>query len=161
MNPPTALTAAAFFLLAFPTGTLVEYVLHRFVLHAASRTYITRRHRMHHKTNEADTLWGDFRDFLPGMVPFCWFGFLHSIVAGVAFLLGGVGYVFLLALVHKLSHERPRLVFWMRPNPHALHHGITPRGNFGITTRFWDVVFGTYSNDGPRRPKLPEGEHGE
>jgi len=138
--------AAVAFLLALPTGTLVEYALHRFVLHAPSRTYVTHRHRVHHKSNAADTLWGDFRDFLPGMAPFGWLGFLHGAAAGVGFLAGGVTYVFLLALVHKLSHERPALVFWMSPNSHELHHGGTPRHNFGILTRFWDVVFGTYSN---------------
>lgn len=139
------------FLAAFPAGTLVEYVLHRFVLHARSSTFVTHRHRLHHKSNAADTLWGDFRDFLAGMVPFCWFGFLHSVAAGVAFFLGGVTYVFLLASVHKLSHERPRLIFWMPRNSHALHHGETPRHNFGIVTRFWDKVFGTFADERPRR----------
>jgi sterol desaturase/sphingolipid hydroxylase (fatty acid hydroxylase superfamily) len=141
--------------LAFPVGTLVEYGLHRFVLHSPSRTFISRRHRLHHKSNLADTLWGDFRDFLPGMVPFCWFGFLHSTAVGVAFLLGGVAYVLLLASVHKLSHERPWLVFWMSPNSHALHHGDTPRQNFGIVTRFWDHVFGTYADHRPGKGASP------
>jgi sterol desaturase/sphingolipid hydroxylase (fatty acid hydroxylase superfamily) len=145
-------TLAVPFIVALAGGTLVEYVLHRFLLHARSRTCITRRHRLHHKSNRADTLWGDFRDFLPGMVPFCWLGFLHSPTAGVGFLLGGVAYVFLLALVHKLSHERPRLIFWMSANAHALHHGETPRHNFGIVTRFWDIVFGTYADHRPGRP---------
>jgi sterol desaturase/sphingolipid hydroxylase (fatty acid hydroxylase superfamily) len=142
-------SALVAFALALPTGTLVEYGLHRFVLHAPSRTFVTRRHRLHHKSNAADTVWGDFRDFLPGMVPFGWFGFLHSVSAGVGFVLGGVTYVFLLAAVHKLSHERPGLIFWMSPNAHTLHHGETPRHNFGIVTRFWDMVFGTYA---PARP---------
>ena len=139
------------FLVALPTGTLVEYVLHRFLLHARTHTFITRRHRLHHKSNLADTLWGDFRDFLPGMFPFCLLGFLHNPTAGVGFFLGCVTYIFLLALVHKLSHERPRLIFWMSPNAHALHHGETPRHNFGIVTRFWDVVFGTYADCRPVR----------
>ena len=138
-------------LLALAAGTLVEYTLHRFLLHARSRTFITRRHRLHHKSNQADTLWGDFRDFFPGMVPFCWFGFLHSTTAGIAFLAGGIIYVFLLASVHKLSHERPRLVFWMSPTSHELHHGETPRHNFGIVTRFWDIVFRTYADHRPVR----------
>lgn len=144
-------TAAIAFVLAFPTGTFAEYVMHRFVLHARNRTFITHRHRMHHKANESDTLWGDFRDFLPGMLPFCWFGFLHSATAGLAFLLGGVAYVFLLAAVHTLSHDRPRLIFWMSRNSHTLHHSETPRHNYGIVTRFWDVVFGTYANARPGR----------
>src|SRR5206468_6439848 len=76
------------FVVALPVGTLGEYLLHRFVLHARSRTYITHRHRLHHKDNRADTLWGDFRDFLPGMVPVGWLGFLHGIAAGFGFFLG-------------------------------------------------------------------------
>jgi sterol desaturase/sphingolipid hydroxylase (fatty acid hydroxylase superfamily) len=139
---------ATAFLLAFPLGTLVEYLLHRFVLHARIRTFIAHRHRLHHKSNQADSIWGDFRDFLPGMIPFCWFGFLHSPAAGLAFLAGCTTYVLFLAAVHTLSHTRPRLVFWMRPNSHALHHGETPRHNFGFVTRFWDVVFGTYASQG-------------
>lgn len=146
MGPADWVVAAVAFTLAFPTGTLVEYGLHRFLLHSRSRNFISHRHRLHHKSNCADSLWGDFRDFSPGMVPFCWFGFVHSTVAGMAFLCGGVAYVFFLALVHKLSHERPRLVFWMNPNAHDLHHGTTHRLNFGIVTRFWDRVFGTYAN---------------
>jgi sterol desaturase/sphingolipid hydroxylase (fatty acid hydroxylase superfamily) len=133
-------------LLALPMGTLVEYIIHRFLLHARSRTFITHRHRLHHKDNRADTLWGDFRDFLPAMIPFCWFGFFHSAAAGIGFFLGCTAYIFILAFVHKLSHERPRLIFWMSPNAHALHHDETPRHNFGIVTRFWDVMFGTYTD---------------
>jgi len=139
------------FLVAFPIGTLVEYALHRFVLHSRRLTLIARRHRLHHKSNRADSLWGDFRDFLPGMLPVGWFGFLHSNAAGLAFLLGCVAYVLLLAAVHKLSHERPGIIFWMTPNSHSLHHGTTPRYNFGIITRIWDVVFGTYANQRPLR----------
>jgi len=143
----TDLCAAAIgFALALPVGTLTEYLLHRFVLHSRWRSRITRRHRMHHKANDSDTLWGDFRDFLPGLLPVGWLGFVWSAAAGVGFVLGGVAYVFGLALVHKLSHERPRLVFWMRANAHALHHSGTPRCNYGVVTRFWYRVFGTYSS---------------
>ena len=139
-------TVAIGFLIAFPVGTLVEYLIHRFVLHARNRTFITRQHRLHHKDNLADPLWADFRDFLPGMAPVGWLGFLHSPAAGFGFLIGCIAYVLVLALVHKLSHERPKLVFWMRPNSHWLHHGPSPRQNFGIVTRFWDRMFGTYAN---------------
>jgi sterol desaturase/sphingolipid hydroxylase (fatty acid hydroxylase superfamily) len=152
MIPAWACALVLSSLLALLLGTLVEYLLHRFLLHARSRNFITRRHRLHHKSNRADTLWGDFRDFLPGMVPFCWLGFLHSPAGGVGFLFGGVVYVFVLALVHKLSHEGPHLIFWMSPNAHALHHDEAPCCNFGIVTRFWDVVFGTYADHRPGRP---------
>jgi sterol desaturase/sphingolipid hydroxylase (fatty acid hydroxylase superfamily) len=157
VNTSDLLVGAVAFLIALPVGTLIEYILHRFVLHARSRTFITRRHRLHHKSNAADTLWGDFRDFMPGMVPFCWLGFLHSVAAGVGFALGGVAYIFILALVHKLSHERPKLVFWMVHNAHELHHGETPRQNYGIVTRFWDRVFRTYANERRTLAEKPRG----
>jgi sterol desaturase/sphingolipid hydroxylase (fatty acid hydroxylase superfamily) len=146
MTPADLCAAAIGFALALPVGTLTEYLIHRFVLHSRWRSRITRRHRMHHKANDSDTLWGDFRDFLPGLLPVGWLGFLWSPAVGVGFLLGGAVYVFVLALVHKLSHERPELVFWMRDNAHALHHGTAPRSNFGVVTRFWDRVFGTCSD---------------
>jgi sterol desaturase/sphingolipid hydroxylase (fatty acid hydroxylase superfamily) len=151
VSPADLGTLVGSFLVALPVGTLVEYLLHRFLLHSRVRTFVARRHRLHHKANRADTLWGDFRDFLPGMFPVGWCGFLISTTAGVGFLLGGTMYVFLLALVHTLSHERPGWIFWMSPNAHALHHGETPRHNFGIVTRFWDVVFRTYANHRPVR----------
>jgi len=142
------------FMLAIQAGTLVEYGLHRWVLHARRRTFVAHRHRMHHKSNVADTPWGDFRDFYLGAIPLCWLGLFHSAVAGVGFLLGGAVYVLLLAQVHKLSDERPGLIFWMPRNSHELHHSETPRHSFGIITRLWDRVFGTYTNTirGARTP---------
>src|SRR5262245_4273386 len=137
------------FLLAFPVGTLVEYLIHRFVLHARNRTLLAHKHRLHHKDNLADTLWADFRDFLPGMLPVGWIGFLHSTSAGIGFTLGGIVYVLFLATVHKLSHERPGLIFWMHPNSHCLHHCDKPSMNYGIVTRLWDRVFGTYADAEP------------
>ena len=135
---------AVFTLAGAFAGTLVEYVVHRFVVHSRRNWLATRRHRMHHKTNHADSVWADFRDFLPWMVPVAWVGFLFGVWAGLGFLLGCVAYVLLLALVHTWSHDCPQRVFWMRPNAHELHHARTPRANFGVTTSLWDHVFGTY-----------------
>lgn len=138
---PLTLTVA--FLLAFPVGTFCEYLIHRFVLHSRIPTFISRGHGVHHTSNAAGTLLVDFRDFSAGLIPFGWLGFLHSVPVGVAFFAGGVGFVFALALIHKWNHEHPGRVFWMRPNSHVTHHNAHPRHNYGITSRFWDVVFGT------------------
>ena len=148
------LTLGTAFLLAFPVGTLCEYGIHRFVLHSRGETFISRGHGEHHRSNRAGSLLVDFRDFSAGIIPFGWFGFLHSVPAGVAFLAGGFAFVFCLALVHKLNHEHPEIVFWMRPNSHAVHHEQTPRRNYGISSHFWDVVFGTYS-PAPQQPAVP------
>ena len=138
------LTIALAFLLAFPIGTLCEYIIHRFVLHSRLPTFISRGHGKHHESNAAGTLPVDFLDFSAGILPFGWLGFLYTVPAGLAFLCGGFGFVFCLALIHKLNHERPQLIFWMRPNSHTVHHNQHPRRNYGITSYFWDRVFGTY-----------------
>jgi sterol desaturase/sphingolipid hydroxylase (fatty acid hydroxylase superfamily) len=132
------------FLAAVLLGTLVEYLAHRFVLHARWRTRVVRRHRLHHKRYVRYSLVSEFAGFFPGAVPFLGLGFVYGRAAGVAFLAGGVGYVVLLAACHKLSHQDPRRLFWMNPNLHALHHDRHPRCNYGITTGLWDRVFGTY-----------------
>jgi sterol desaturase/sphingolipid hydroxylase (fatty acid hydroxylase superfamily) len=125
-------------------GSLVEYLAHRFYLHARRRTRVVRRHRMHHKTYVRYSLLSEFFGFFPAAVPFLWLGFLGGRTTGVAFAAGGAGYVLLVAACHKLSHQAPRWLFWLNPNLHALHHDRHPRCNYGITTSLWDRVFGTY-----------------
>jgi sterol desaturase/sphingolipid hydroxylase (fatty acid hydroxylase superfamily) len=141
----------AFFLFAIGLGTLIEYLLHRFFLHSRLRNWLTRRHKLHHKTSVRYSLLSEFAGFFPGAVPFLWIGFIHSPAAGGAFVLGSVAYVFLVALCHKWSHEAPGRLFWLNPNVHALHHARGPKWNFGVTTAFWDRVFGTYRVP-PARP---------
>jgi sterol desaturase/sphingolipid hydroxylase (fatty acid hydroxylase superfamily) len=145
------LTLGVAFVLAFPVGTLCEYIIHRFVLHSRVPTFISRGHGKHHESNRAGALLVDFRDFSAGILPFGWLGFLFGIPPGVAFLTGGFCFVFCLALIHKLNHTCPELIFWMRPNSHTVHHEQHPGHNYGITSHFWDLVFGTYARPGEER----------
>ena len=136
---------AAAFLLAFPIGTLAEYLIHRFVLHSRIQTFISRGHGQHHKSNAAGSIAVDFRDFSSGILPFGWLGFAHSVPAGLAFLAGAFAFVFCLTVIHKWNHEHPERIFWMRPNSHVTHHEWGRRRNFGITSHFWDRIFGTFA----------------
>jgi sterol desaturase/sphingolipid hydroxylase (fatty acid hydroxylase superfamily) len=137
-------TVIGFFAAALALGTLVEYLLHRYVLHSRLRHWVVRRHKMHHKTYVRYTVGSEFLGFLPGAVPLLWVGFVHSPAAGVAFVAGEVAYVVAVAAAHKWSHEAPHRLFWMDPAVHAAHHADSVRWNFGVLTTFWDRVFGTY-----------------
>src|SRR5262245_16002143 len=51
------------------------------------------------------------------------------------------------AYTHKLSHERPEMVFWLRFPSHYMHHYHNMwHHNFGTTTLLWDRLFGTYKD---------------
>lgn len=78
------------------------------------------------------------------MLPPLWLiggaAFAFSLTGG--FLLGYLCYV----SVHHLVHHRPARpgsVLFALKRRHALHHHVTPEGNFGVTSGFWDRVFGT------------------
>ena len=137
-------TLLAFFAAAVVLGTLVEYLLHRFVLHSRLRHWIIRRHKMHHKTYVRYSVASEFAGFFPAALPFLWIGFVHSVAAGFAFIAGAVVYALAVATAHKWSHEAPHRLFWMNPVVHAVHHADSVRWNFGVLTTFWDRVCGTY-----------------
>lgn len=149
------ITVSLAFGLAYWGGTFVEYLMHRFVLHSKMRNWITERHWKHHVSNEADHVWGDFRDSLPVTLAFCWLGFLHSVTAGVAFLLGTMFYTVILAISHRWSHEHPNWLVALGVPVHAIHHTGSPNANFGVTTYIWDRLFGTYlASESGRNSKL-------
>lgn len=126
--------------------TLIEYLLHRFVLH--QMPLIALMHDAHHQVPLAfigTPTWlslsviGGFV-FLPAwavgslnaasgaavgvMAGFLWYGIVH----------------------HAIHYRRPRRIakrlLWASRR-HAQHHYAHRPGNFGVTTSFWDRVFGT------------------
>ncbi len=82
--------------------TLLEYVIHRGVLHR--------------------------------------FDFASGITAGLM-----LGYVWYGGVHHVLHHwrVRPGSYLYRLKRRHALHHYARHSCNFGVTTQFWDRVFGT------------------
>ena len=138
-------TLVAFFLAALLLGSLVEYFVHRFVLHSRLRCWMIRRHKMHHKAYVRYSIASEFAGFFPPAIPFLWIGFVHSAPAGLTFLAGTAAYVLAVAVTHKWSHEAPHRLFWMNPSVHAVHREGGAGWNYGVVTPFWDRVFGTYS----------------
>jgi len=134
--------------LAAGTGawTLIEYLLHRFALHGFP--FLSQMHAGHHRAPRALigtpswisvlVLFGVV--FLPA-----WRAGSLAVACGLTAGVAG-GYVWYGIVHHVIHHRRPRplavrlvgLVHY-----HLRHHYATRPGNFGVSTPFWDRVFGT------------------
>lgn len=124
--------------------TLVEYLLHRFVYHKVA--VVRELHGMHHSRPN---------DFIGAPIWISIVGFSSSlsflallwdteIACGTTsgLIVGYVSYVLIHDAVHRWQlGERS----WMRSHRlwHLRHHRNPVPGNFGVTTGFWDRVFGT------------------
>lgn len=142
-------------LLGLPVGaalwTFMEYVLHRFAFHEArGKNYGSREHLRHHGSD--DTVleswylsWAGVLLVSLGLIPFL------GRLAGVDQLGWGVGFGYLVGYgfydwIHWRAHRRPiSSAYEARVRKHHfIHHFHAPLENHGVTTPFWDHVFGTH-----------------
>ncbi len=132
---------AALFAAGLFAWTLVEYVIHGTLAHA-HRTFVTERHMVHHRDPSAV-----FAIRLWPLVALLWiiglasWGFGGPMVFFNGLLLGFAAYEF----AHYRIHFRmPANAFEARLRArHLAHHSGVPGAWFGVTTRLWDVVFGS------------------
>lgn len=127
------------------TWTFAEYQLHRWVLHHVP--YVRDMHEAHHDDQKA----------LIGTPPFLSLAIVVFLVLLPAILLAGfsygagftagiaLGYFFYIVVHHGVHHWklRPGSYMYKLKHRHALHHHFNDEGNYGVTTGFWDKVFGT------------------
>jgi sterol desaturase/sphingolipid hydroxylase (fatty acid hydroxylase superfamily) len=145
--------------------TLVEYVLHRFLLHHAP--ILAAMHETHHD-DPLDLIgtptWATF-PIVCGVLLSS--SLLMGAQAGIGLTAGLLGgYIWYSAVHHATHHGRlygSRYLYRARRR-HAVHHNCET-GNFGVTTEFWDHVFGTVALGGnasaarpPDRPAHPRAE---
>jgi sterol desaturase/sphingolipid hydroxylase (fatty acid hydroxylase superfamily) len=134
---------------AFVTGaaawTLIEYILHRFVLHHVP--FIKDMHDAHHEDQLAligTPIWISLAIMVVFvLIPLSLLTERH-IAIGLAcgLMLGHFWY----GSVHHILHHwniQPGTYFYRLKRRHMLHHHFDEMGNFGVTSGFWDVVFGT------------------
>jgi sterol desaturase/sphingolipid hydroxylase (fatty acid hydroxylase superfamily) len=125
--------------------TLVEYVVHRFLLHRV--LFFMRLHDIHHRNQTklvgTPTLLSVTLILLLVFLPLAFY--LGSVTASGLTAGFSFGYI-LYALVHHWLHHWPsrgvRLLRWLK-KLHALHHRSGSTSNFGVTSPVWDVVFQT------------------
>lgn len=159
------MTTALTLLLAFPAGwalwTWAEYMLHRFAMHHLhGKGMMSREHLEHHVTsgwNFSHTHLLSWAGML--LVGFALWAPLFSLAVSVPFGLAlAVGWsfgYFFYEYEHMASHRRPPRTRYQRivRRHHFHHHFGAPMKNHGVSTPFWDRVFGTYEH--PERVRVP------
>jgi sterol desaturase/sphingolipid hydroxylase (fatty acid hydroxylase superfamily) len=147
-NPPYALTWAAIFAASLAAWTLIEYLLHRFVLHHAP--LVSTLHERHHNNPNdpvGTPVWASSLSALVFVVLPAWailgFEVATAVTAGMA--TGYLSYVFCHYAAHYGGAETGSRFYRLRVR-HARHHHLSDEGNFGVSTSFWDHVFGTALN---------------
>jgi len=129
--------------------TIMEYMLHRFLGHEhKGKNFFTAEHVVHHA--KANYFAPAYKKLLAAaIVGICIFllmslfcSFLHS----AAFVIGLMGMYSLYEVTHFRYHAAKPLVapFIILRKHHFYHHFHNPKINYGVTTRFWDRVFGTF-----------------
>ena len=140
------------------------YLIHRYVLHSRWMFKVPllaatwkRIHYDHHQDpNRLEVLFGALHTTLPtialGVFPLGYA--IGGLGGGMIALTTGLLTTCLYEYVHCIQHlaykPRNRLLVEMKKR-HLAHHFHDENGNFGITTYFWDKVFGTFY-DRPERP---------
>jgi len=165
---PTLLTVVAS-ALVYP---LVWYVLHRWVLHSRWMWKVPflastwkRIHYDHHQDpNHLEVLFGALHTTLPTIaIATAPLGYAIASPWGGEAALGGAAIAFATGLLTTCFYEFCHCIQHLAYKPkskwlaemkkrHMAHHFHDETGNFGITTFFWDKLFGTHY-DRPERPK--------
>jgi sterol desaturase/sphingolipid hydroxylase (fatty acid hydroxylase superfamily) len=145
------LRLAAFLLLGLASWTAIEYGMHRFLFHGVQP--FRHWHEEHHRRPAAligtPTLLSAVGIgglvFLPVLL-------LEDMWTSCSLTLGLLVGYFIYGIVHHATHHWDCRSAWLRNcrRRHARHHRTRSTGNFGVTSAFWDVVFGT-SNARPDR----------
>jgi sterol desaturase/sphingolipid hydroxylase (fatty acid hydroxylase superfamily) len=133
------------FIGGFAAWTLIEYVLHRYVLHHVP--YVKDMHDAHHADQMAligTPTW--FSAIIMVAIVFLPLYLIadFSIASGITCGLI-VGYLWYVSVHHIVHHWRnePGTYGYRLKRRHMLHHHFDDMGNFGVTSGFWDKVFGT------------------
>ena len=141
--PGQRLGAAAMTALGLVGWTLVEYLIHRFVLHGLAP--FDRWHEEHHHRPTALICAPTILSaslifalvFLPALA-------LGNVWQACALTLGLLAGYLLYAITHHATHHWQANSAWLkrRKRWHALHHhGAGRRAGFGVTSAVWDHVF--------------------
>lgn len=127
--------------------TLIEYVMHRFVLHHIP--WIRDLHDRHHVA-ERDPVgtptWLSLA--VHALVAFLpvWMASNFAMASAVScgLMLGYLWYVSIHHMIHHWHPTHPSYLYTLKRR-HAVHHHIEETANFGVTSIFWDRIFGTAS----------------
>lgn len=145
-----------FFSIGAILWTFTEYVLHRFLGHVKKPILVRSRfHKEHSKHHLMRDYFANFRDKLLMLVittPVL-FSLSYPLLnfwCAFFFTLGFALMYLTYEVVHLRLHIAAPIHFYasrMRAH-HFYHHFVDENMNHGVTTPFWDKVFGTYRAPG-------------
>lgn len=135
---------AALVLAGLCAWSAIEYALHRFVLHGLAP--FRQWHALHHERPAALICAPTMLSaglilglvFVPALL-------LGDLWRACALTFGVVGGYLAYAVTHHATHHWRADSAWLkrRRRWHALHHHVSGPGCYGVTSAFWDRVFGT------------------
>jgi sterol desaturase/sphingolipid hydroxylase (fatty acid hydroxylase superfamily) len=138
----------------FFSWSLIEYGLHRFIFHYDARSRFGRKllyhaHLSHHENPQAtNRIFASLSLSAPiaGMYwLLAWAAIGSQAAASYLFIGMSAGYFCYEWLHFQCHHGRSRLrLFRYLRKYHLLHHYKTPGLRFGVTSPFFDLVFGTF-----------------
>ena len=136
------------FLLGMITWTFTEYALHRGLGHKRhKKNPFTVEHLLHHK--KVNYFAKPSKKILSASLVFTAMMSLLTLLAQVwialSFSMGFITMYLIYEVIHRRIHTHaPHNQYgrWMRKH-HLHHHFKNPRVNHGVTTPFWDWIFGT------------------
>lgn len=136
-------TTLAYLAFGFMSWTLIEYFLHRCIMHGLQP--YKSWHEEHHRRPKAliVTPFAMSASTALAIVALAlWLA--PTIAAGLSYSLGMlVGYCLFTGTHHAVHHFRVRDPwFSWQKRRHAIHHAY-PECNYGVSSAFWDVIFGT------------------
>ena len=137
-------TAVLLTLLGLAGWTLIEYAMHRFVLHGVQP--FQSWHAMHHARPAAlifapTVVAAALITILVLLPAWVWMGRWRASALTLGVLIGYMLY----SVTHHAIHHWRTGHRWVekRKRRHALHHCSDRPGCYGVTTDVWDRVFGT------------------
>ena len=132
---------ALIFIAGLFAWTFVEYVIHG-VLGHAHRTFVTPLHDVHHRDPRAVFALGAWIPTAVVLVG-AWarFGFAYGVIFYAGIVSGFAVYEYVHYRIH-FAAPSSALEARLRAR-HLAHHIGEPDAIFGVTTRIWDIVFGT------------------
>jgi sterol desaturase/sphingolipid hydroxylase (fatty acid hydroxylase superfamily) len=140
----------AFALMGVVFWTFLEYVVHRFLGHQSrGKNPVKNEHGRHHA--EVDY----FAPFSKKILLAIFVLVASTIIIGLFAQNWQIGFSFSFGLatmymLYEITHRRfhvaePLIRYGLRMRKsHFYHHFMNPKKNHGVTTAFWDRVFGTF-----------------
>ncbi len=151
----TVIQVCGLFIFGVLFWTLTEYLLHRFVFHWINEAKWSQRihfiiHGNHHNFpgDEERLLMPPIPGLIMGgmlfVVFYCIFWLLGISQLTFGFFPGFFSGYLMYSFVHRATHvSRPPKRFKHIWHHHSLHHYKYPDKAFGVSSPFWDKVFGT------------------